>query len=122
MVADYTCVLKVYLATPRPIPETMIGNDPLFFFDTSVRLPPYQIERRLMVRRVMKFMTKTRPDSAKLNWVNDVLDPLCDIEKGLDRIAGGCEDVSHVQFIVLVASLNESVVSRGRYNRRSTRS
>ncbi|KZT39236.1 alpha/beta-hydrolase [Sistotremastrum suecicum HHB10207 ss-3] len=65
----------VFLAAPRPIPETMIGNDPRWFFDAG-----------------MTFFTKDRPDRFKQNWITDLVEPYCDPEKGPARIAAVCED------------------------------
>ncbi|KZT32286.1 alpha/beta-hydrolase [Sistotremastrum suecicum HHB10207 ss-3] len=65
----------VYLAAPRPIPETMISHDPRWYFNT-----------------LLSGYTKDKPDSAKPSWITDLVEPHCDPERGPARVAAGCED------------------------------
>lgn len=67
------------MSVPAPLPETMINSNPKFYFES-------------IMRRAMGTTALNNFDN--LEWVRDCIEPYLEPEKGLDRIAAACEDVS----------------------------
>ena len=68
---------KIFLSSPRPLPETMIGSNPEFYFNFT-----------------MSSWTGGKKPVDAPEWVKDSIAPFLDPATGKDKIAAACEDVS----------------------------
>lgn len=65
----------IFLSSPRPLPETMIGSNPGFYFSFT-----------------MSGWTGGKKPADMPEWVQDSIAPFLDSATGIDKIAAACED------------------------------
>jgi len=65
----------IFLSSPRPLPETMIGSNPEFYFNFTMS----------------GWTGGKKPEDAP-EWVRDSIAPFLDPVSGKDKIAAACED------------------------------
>ncbi|KLO19231.1 alpha/beta-hydrolase [Schizopora paradoxa] len=65
----------IFLSSPRPLPETMIGSNPEFYFNFT-----------------MSSWTGGKKPEDVPEWVKDSIAPFLDPATGKDKIAAACED------------------------------
>lgn len=75
----FICILQVFLASPFPLPETMIAANPEFYYHFTLT----------------GWIGTDAKDAKAGNaqWVKESIAPYLDPVRGKDRIAAACEDV-----------------------------
>jgi len=77
----------VFLASPRPLPETLIGHDPEWYYR----------------RTIMSWEKRADP---KAEWITESVLPYIQPGAGAGRIAAACEDVCKISYISVQYSID----------------